>query len=216
MKPAALATCGRKHLFQRRPEAHCAVADRQPWPCLQTALFQVEQKLQPRRFRLAIPIADRHTLFAPVRFHTDDDQQALPIGVLAAQPRVNAVDPPIDVARLRQVTRAPRGMFVGPLRLQPTHDIRRQALGVIAQQHAQRFAHVARRDALQIQPRQRCAHARRLPHVWRHDRRIETSRPIPIDHVPSAPSPQSARRPSTPRVQASSRCAPRRVARVTS
>ncbi|WP_256260785.1 hypothetical protein, partial [Burkholderia sp. NFPP32] len=31
-------------------------------------LFQVEQQLQPRRFRLTIPIADRHTFFAPVRF----------------------------------------------------------------------------------------------------------------------------------------------------
>lgn len=74
MKPTALATCGRKHLFPRRPEAHCAVADRQPWPCLQTALFQVEQKLHPRRFCLAIPIADRNTLFARVRVHANDDR----------------------------------------------------------------------------------------------------------------------------------------------
>jgi hypothetical protein len=165
MKPAALATRGRKHLFQRRPEAHCAVADREPWARRQTALFQVEQQFQPRRFRLAITIADRHTLFAPVGFHADDDQQALSIGVLAAQPRVNAVDPPIDVVRPGHVTTAPGHMLVGPLRLQPAHHVGRQALRIIAQQHAQRFAHIARRDTLQIQPGQRCAHARRLPHV---------------------------------------------------
>lgn len=65
---------------------------------LQTSFFEVEQQRPPGLLRLAKTIIDREALLAPVRGDAEDDEQALPVGSLTAQPGVDAVDPPVDVA----------------------------------------------------------------------------------------------------------------------
>ena len=70
---------------------------------------------------------------------------------------------------------------VSPLRFQPAHHRRRQALRLFAKQRLQSLAHVAGRYSLQVKPRQRRRYARRSPHIGRHQLRVKldpASRPV--------------------------------------
>ena len=88
-----------------------------------TPLLEVEQQLLPGVRRLAESVADGDPLLATVRRDADDHQQTLTVAAFGAQPRVDPIDPPVDILRGGEVTPIPARMLLGPLRLQATDDI---------------------------------------------------------------------------------------------
>lgn len=129
MEPAALPPGGGKDLLEGGPEARGAVADGQQGSSLQAVLLEVKQQLLPRCLGFAQPVADRHALLAPVGCHAEDHEQALAVrGFLGPPPRVDAIDPPVDVAGGREIAFIPAGVLLGPLSLETAHHIGREAL----------------------------------------------------------------------------------------
>ena len=159
MHPTPLMTRFRKDFIQRRPETHCSVTDCQQWSGVQASFLQVQQQITPRFFGLTKAITDSDALLASIGFDADDDHQALFVGFLGTQPRINSVSPPIHILFARQIALIPCFPFVTPLLLQSADDGGRQPLGVFANQRLQSLTHVASRYALQVKPRQCRRHA---------------------------------------------------------
>ncbi len=67
-------------------------------------------------------------------------------------------------------------MLLLPLPFQPAHHVRRQAASALADQSAESLSHLARRDALQVQPRNRRIQRLTAAHVGRHQGRVKRHR----------------------------------------
>ncbi len=93
-------------------------------------------------------------------------------------------------------------------RFRPAHHVRRQAFGVVADQRRKRLAHLARRDALQIQPGDRGVQRTTPANVRRHQSRAKRHRRPVAGCVSgeSAPAPNRFR--SRSHAPAGIRCAP--------
>ena len=173
--PAPLLSGSAVDLLERPPEAHRAVAYRQLRRLRQAAALQVQQHFAPAPSGLAHAVLDREQVLFPPFVDPDDHQHAEPLR-RPSQTAVDAVRPEVHPAIAAHVAPRPRPALLLPLPLQTVHHVRRQALGVGTDQLRKRIAHLASRDALQIEPRNRRVQRTTPPNVRRNLSRTKRRR----------------------------------------
>ncbi len=169
--PAPLMSRGGKDLVERLPEAERAVTDGDFRGDLQPSGFRLDEQFVPALRALAHADLEADFLLA-FRRRADQHQHAFAV-VFHASLQEDAVRPHVYVPARRQIALLPTLVLELPLRRQSGNHRRRKIRRILAQERRQRLLEVARRDASQVQNRQKCIQALRAPCPQRQDRRGE-------------------------------------------
>ena len=86
---------------------------------------------------------------------------------------MDSVGPDVDELLTREIATAPLLVLLAPLLLETNDNVGAEPLGIDAHQRLQGLGVVARRDALQVQPRDKLLDGSALPQIGRQDRRGE-------------------------------------------
>ncbi len=157
MHPTPLLAGCRENFFQRCPEPHGTITCGQFWSGEPTSL-EAEKHFAPALRAFPDAVFNGQEVLLAKGVDPDHNEHAEPV-IGASQAAVYSVSPDVDPFVTAQISLAPVTIFRRPLAFQARDRLRRKPSRVRAKEHLKRRAHLACRDALQRQPRDRGFHA---------------------------------------------------------
>ena len=165
--PAALLFHRRIHIPQCCPKAQSTIPTGQIRRNRQSTFLQAAKKVSPAVCILAEPVHDAKNILVSVFVRPNNHLHTLTI-IVQTRVEVDTVRPDVHVTLSRQVSLAPRFIFVPPARLQPRDRRRRQSICIRSYKRSQCLAEVSRRNTFEVKPRQKLFHGFGLAQIRRH------------------------------------------------